>query len=76
MMGLARRAEAALIEAGFSPAALSVTVPEPGRVQVAGAVATESTMLKAKAVLKGVKGVESIDTQFAVPRDYGAPDYY
>ena len=76
MLGLARRAEASLIEAGFSSAALSVTVTEPGRVQVAGAVATDSTRLKAERVLKGVKGVESVDIQLKAARDYGLPQYY
>jgi cytidylate kinase len=66
MLGLARRAEASLIEAGFSSAALSVTVTEPGRVRVAGAVATDSTRLKAERVLKGVKGVESVDNALQV----------
>jgi cytidylate kinase len=76
MMGLARRAQAALIEAGFSSAALSVTVVEPGKVRVTGAVVAESTRAKAEKILKGVKGVESIETQLKVARDYDIPQYY
>jgi cytidylate kinase len=63
MMGLARRAEAALIEAGFPSSLLSVSVSEPGRLQMSGVVQTESTRMQAEAALKGVKGVESVDNQ-------------
>ncbi len=67
MMGLARRAEAALIEAGFSSSALSVAVVQPGKIQVSGVVATESTRTKAEEILKGVRGIESIENQVRVP---------
>ena len=67
MMGIARRAEAALIEAGFSSGALSVAVVQPGKIQVSGVVATESTRTKAEEILKGVKGIESIENQVRVP---------
>ena len=66
MMGLARRAEAALIEAGFSPPSLSVSVLDPGKIKVSGIVATESTRTKTEEILKGVKGIESIDNQVRV----------
>jgi cytidylate kinase len=66
MMGLARRAEAALIEAGFSSPSFSVTVIEPGKIQVSGVVATASTRTKAEEILKGVKGIELIENQVRV----------
>jgi len=66
MMGLARRAEAALVEAGFSPASLSVTVAEGGKVRLTGAVAADSSKRKAEKILKGVKGVELVDNAVQV----------
>ena len=66
MMGLARRAEAALIEAGFSSTSLSVAVVEPGKIRLTGPVAGESTKTKAEEILKGVKGVESVDNALEV----------
>src|SRR5512137_1983577 len=45
MIGLARRAEAALIEVGFPSGALSVVVLEPGKIRVTGAVEEESTKI-------------------------------
>ncbi len=62
MMGLARRAEAALIEAGLKHGP-SVSVLEPGRIQLTGFVAEEMTKTKAEEILRGVKGVKSIDNQ-------------
>ena len=66
MMGLARRAEAALIEAGFSSTSLSVVVVEPGKIRLTGPVAAESTKRKAEEILKGVKGIESVDNALQV----------
>ena len=66
MMGLARRAEAALLEAGFPASLLSVSVSEPGKIQVGGIVQTESTRTKAEAILKGVSGIESVDNQVRI----------
>ena len=65
MMGLARRAEAALIEAGlkYGP---SISVLEPGRIQLAGFVVDQLTKTKAEEILRGVKGVKSIDNQIKV----------
>jgi cytidylate kinase len=62
MMGLARRAEAALIEAGlkYGP---SISVLEPGKIKLTGYVARDAIRTKAEEVLKGVKGVKSIDNQ-------------
>jgi cytidylate kinase len=66
MMGLARRAEAALIEAGFSSTSLSVAVVEPGKIRLTGPVAAESTKRKVEEILKGVKGIESVDNALQV----------
>ena len=66
MMGLARRAEAALLEAGFPATAHSVSVMEPGKIRLTGIVAMGSTKVKVEEILKGVKGVESIDNQLEV----------
>jgi cytidylate kinase len=66
MMGLTRRAEAALIEAGLPSASLSVAVVEPGKIRLTGPVAAESTKTKAEEILKGVKGIESIDNALEV----------
>jgi len=66
MMGLARRAEAALIEAGFPSSLLSVSVTEPGKLQMSGVVQTESTRMQAEDALKGVKGIDSIENRVQV----------
>ena len=66
MMGLARRAEASLIEAGFASPSLSVSISEPGKIRLTGTVAAESTKTKAEEILKGVKGIESIENQVRV----------
>ena len=65
MMGLSRRAEAALIEAGLIHGP-SISVLEPGKIQLTGFVAEEVTKTKAEEVLKGVKGIQSIDNQIRV----------
>ena len=65
MMGLARRAEAALIEAGLGQGP-SISVLEPGRIQLAGFVADPLTKTRAEEILKGVKGIDSIDNQIQV----------
>lgn len=66
MLGLARRAEAALVEAGFSPTSFSAAVVEPGKIRVTGTVAAGSTRTKVEEILKGVKGVESVDNALQV----------
>jgi len=65
MMGLARRAEAALIEAGLKHGP-SISVPEPGRIRLTGVVSQERTRTTAEKVLKGVSGVKVIDNQTKV----------
>lgn len=67
-MSLTRRADAALIEAGFSLNSLSVSVVEPGKIRLTGTIVEELTKTKAEEALKGVKGVESIDNQIRVVR--------
>jgi cytidylate kinase len=76
MLALARRAEAALLEAtvgqGFS-ASLSVAVVEPGTVRVSGDVESADRKAQAENILRSVKGVESIENVIRVvpPRRTG-----
>jgi hypothetical protein len=69
MLALARRAEAALLEAtmrqGFS-ASLSVAVVEPGTVRVSGDVETPERRAEAEDILRAVKGVESVENAIRV----------
>ncbi len=69
MLALARRAEAALLEApvgqGFS-AALTVTAVAPGTVRVSGNVDTAEKKAAAEAVLKAVKGVNTVENAIRV----------
>lgn len=68
MMGLSRRAEAALIGAdfGISPGSVSVSVLEPGKIQLTGIVSEQSSKTEAEKILEGVKGVRSVDNQIRV----------
>jgi cytidylate kinase len=66
MMALARRAGAALIEAGFLPPRVSVSVVEQGRAQLTGLVAERRIVTEAEKVLNGVKGITSVDNQIRV----------
>jgi cytidylate kinase len=75
MMALARRAEAALIEAGFSSTSLSPSVPEPGKVRLDGFVGKQSEAVKAGDVLRAVKGVESVDNQLRIVTGYSEVRY-
>ena len=76
MMGLARRAEAALIEAGFPSGSLSVVVLEPGKIRVTGAVEEESTKIEVEKVLRGLKGIKSVENQLGIVRYPGAAQHY
>jgi cytidylate kinase len=74
MMGLHRRAEAALIEAGltYGPAGtfIQVQVEEPGKVLLTGSVDNDATQKRAQETLQKVKGVSSIDNRIMiVPAD-------
>jgi cytidylate kinase len=66
MMSLARRAEAALMEAGLFSAYLSVSALESGKIRLTGTVLSDSTATKAAEILKGVKGIEFVDNQIRV----------
>ncbi len=63
IMALATRARAALIEAGFSMTTLSLSVPEPGRVHLEGLAYSASEVARARDILQGVRGVESVTTK-------------
>ena len=69
MMSLSSRAEAALIDAGltYGPiTTVSVTVSEPGKIRLSGLVGETAAKTMAEKVVKGLKGVESIDNQIQV----------
>jgi len=69
IMGLSSRAEAALIEAGFTYGpinSVSVTVVAPGKVQLGGMVEDAAGKAMAEKVVKGLKGVVSIENQIRV----------
>lgn len=69
MLALARRAEAALLEATVGPgfsASLSVAVVEPGMVRVSGDVETPERRAQAENLLRAVKGVENIENTIRV----------
>ena len=69
MMGLARRAEATLIEAGLEHGS-SISVLEPGRIQLTGIVTGEMIKTKAEKILTRVRGIQSIDNQVQVVTPY------
>ena len=68
MTGLIRRAEAALIEEGFSLTALSVTATEPGKILLSGSMRQQPDKAKKaeEILLRQVKGVEFVDNQILV----------
>lgn len=68
MMALARRVEAVFIELGIGipPTSVSVSVEEPGKVQLSGFVGNQMERARAEEILKGVKGIQSIDNQIEV----------
>jgi cytidylate kinase len=73
-MGLANRAEAALIEAGltYGPAGtyIGVQVDEPGKVLLTGRVDSVLTKERAQRIVEKLKGVGSIDNRIGiVPAD-------
>jgi hypothetical protein len=70
MMGLVRRAEAALIEAGLLSSSFSFSVLEPGKIQLTGTVSEQSNKIRAEEILKEVKGIKSIDNQIKVVLHY------
>ncbi|MBA4397498.1 MAG: hypothetical protein C0394_08975 [Syntrophus sp. (in: bacteria)] len=70
MMGLARSAEAALIEAGLQHVP-SVSVTEPGRIQLTGIVSDQEAKAEEEEILKGVRGVQSIENKILVVPERG-----
>jgi hypothetical protein len=70
MMGLERRAEAALIEAGltYGPAGtyIQVQVEEPGKVLLTGRVDNDVTKKRAQEIVQRVKGTVSVDNQIRI----------
>jgi cytidylate kinase len=69
MMGLARRAEAALIEAGLTygpTTSIAVSVVEPGKIRLSGLAENQATKTRAENLLKALRGVESIENQIRV----------
>ncbi len=62
-MALATRTRAALIEAGFSMTNLSLSVPEPGRVHLVGRECSASDVARARNIVQGLQGVESVTTK-------------
>jgi cytidylate kinase len=70
MMGLARGAEAALIEAGLPSISLSFSVSEPGKITLTGTVSEQPNKIRAEEILRGFKGVKSIDNQIKVILHY------
>ena len=69
MMGLVRRAEAALIEAGLTygpTTSISVSVVEPGKIRLSGLAENQATKTRAESLLKALKGMGSIENQIRV----------
>jgi cytidylate kinase len=68
-MGLAKRAEAALIEAGLThgpTAAVTVTVSEPGKIQLSGVAGQIAEKIMAEKIVAALPGAVSIDNQIHV----------
>ena len=65
MMGLVRRAEAALLEAelGYPSNLVSISVLEPGKIRLTGFLEAKWDKERVERILKGVKGLQSIDNQ-------------
>jgi cytidylate kinase/ribosomal 50S subunit-recycling heat shock protein len=69
MMGLSRRLQATLIEAGLiysKSRSLSVSVLEPGKIRVTGMIASESDKARVEEILKAIPGVQSIEFQVQI----------
>ena len=68
MMGLARRVEAALLEAelGYPSSLVSISVLEPGKIRLTGFLEAKWDKERVERILKGVKGLQSIDNQTRV----------
>ena len=73
MMALTRRVEAVLIEAGILPTSVSISVSEPDKIQLTGFVGKQTDRARAEEVLRGVKGIQSIDNQIRVIEPHKYP---
>ena len=68
-LALSSRAEAAIEEAGLSygpSTSVSIFVEQPGKVTLSGLVENERSKTRAEDVIKGVKGVESVDNRIRI----------
>ncbi len=68
-LALTSRVEATLEESGLSygpSTAVSILVEQPGKVRLSGIVENETSKTKAENVIKGVKGVESVDNRIRI----------
>lgn len=69
MMGLTRRAEAALIEAGLTygpTTSISISVTEPGKILISGMVENQASKTRVEEVLKTVKGFKLIENKIRI----------
>ena len=76
MLALEKRAEAALIEAGFSMTRLTLSVTEPGRINLTGVANGQAEAERAADVVRKIKGVESVDNQIRIVPSYYAERTY
>jgi osmotically-inducible protein OsmY len=68
-LALSSRAEAAIEETGLSygpSTSVSIFVEQPGKVTLSGLVENERSKTRAEEVIKGVKGVESVDNRIRI----------
>ena len=66
MTALTYRAQAALMEAGISPAVVSVSSTGRGHVVLTGVVQRGETKARAEEIVKAVKGVETIENRISL----------
>jgi cytidylate kinase len=70
MMALARRAEAALVDAGFSLTSLSLSVVKAGQIRLDGFADSQLDSAKAEEILRGVRSVEVVENHIRITGDY------
>jgi cytidylate kinase len=66
MVALSYRAQAALMEAGFPSEVVSVSVTDPGQVELRGLMQREATKARAEEVVKAVKGVNAVQNNILI----------
>ena len=74
MMSLARRAEAALVEAGFAPPYVSVFVVEPSKIRLTGTVGVPHEKTDAGRAVAGVQGITFVDNQIQIATAFTKED--